>query len=155
MPGPTRPLPITEPRKLAAALRRLDERERRVLELRYGLGGERQHVLAEVGRLLGVSRERARQLETKALQKLSAQGARRPPAPGPAEHPAFLKSFVRPGTLFSLQSGPAHGYELRQRLRARGFESSTTASCAPSSARAWSARAGREAATAPSVASIG
>ena len=34
---------ITEPRKLAAALERLDERESRVLELRYGLRGERQH----------------------------------------------------------------------------------------------------------------
>ena len=60
MPGPTRPLPITDPRKLAAALKRLDERERRVLELRYGLEGEHQHVLAEVGRVLGVSRERVR-----------------------------------------------------------------------------------------------
>ncbi len=117
MPGPTRPLPITEPRKLAAALGRLDERERRVLELRYGLRGEHQHVLADVGRVLGVSRERARQLETRALAKLGAPPTRRQAV----EHPAFLKSFVRPGTLFSLQSGPAHGYELRKRLRARGF----------------------------------
>ncbi|MDQ3356250.1 MAG: helix-turn-helix transcriptional regulator [Actinomycetota bacterium] len=121
MPGPTRPLPITEPRKLAAALKRLDERERRVLELRYGLRGERQHMLAEVGRLLGVSRERARQLETKALARLGTQGGAPPTRHQPVEHPAFLKSFVRPGTLFSLQSGPAHGYELRKRLRARGF----------------------------------
>ena len=73
MAGPTKPLPITEPRKLAAALERLDERDRRVLELRYGLGGEDQHVLAEVGRALGVSRERARQLEARALAKLGAQ----------------------------------------------------------------------------------
>ena len=73
-PGPTRPLPITEPRELAAALKRLDERERRVLDLRYGLLGEDQHVLAEEGRVLGVPRERARQLETRALAKLGAQG---------------------------------------------------------------------------------
>ncbi len=78
MRGPTRPLPITEPRKLAAALNLLDERERRVLELRYGLGGEHQHVLAEVGRVLDVSRERARQLETRALAKLGAQGGAPP-----------------------------------------------------------------------------
>ncbi len=121
MPGPTRPLPITEPRKLAAALGRLDERERRVLELRYGLRGEHQHVLADVGRVLGVSRERARQLETRALAKLGAQGGAPPTRRQAVEHPAFLKSFVRPGTLLSLQSGPAHGYELRERLRARGF----------------------------------
>ncbi len=79
MSGPTRPLPITEPRKLTAALERLDERERRVLELRYGLRGERQHVLAEVGRALGVSRERARQLETRALAKLDAHSQPKPP----------------------------------------------------------------------------
>ena len=72
--GPTRPLPITEPRELAAALESLEERERRVLELRYGLGGERQHVLAEVGSAFGVSRERARQLESRALGKLGAHG---------------------------------------------------------------------------------
>ena len=81
MPGPTRPLPITDPRKLAAALEHLDERERRVLELRYGLGGEQQHVLADVGRALGVSRERARQLESRALAKLAAQ-AGAPATPG-------------------------------------------------------------------------
>ena len=74
MPGPTRPLPITEPHELAAALERLDERERRVLELRYGLRDEHQRVLAEVGRVLGVSRERARQLEARALTKLGACG---------------------------------------------------------------------------------
>ncbi len=81
MSGPTRPLPITDPRELVAALERLDERERRVLELRYGLGGERQHVLAEVGGVLGVSRERARQLETRALAKLGAQGGAPPTRP--------------------------------------------------------------------------
>ena len=121
MSGPTRPLPITESRKLAAALKRLDERERRVLELRYGLRGERRHLLAEVGTLLGVSRERARQLETKALAQLGAHGGPPPTRRQPVEHLAFLKSFVRPETLLCLQNGPAHGYELRQRLRARGF----------------------------------
>ena len=78
MPGPTRPLPITEPRELAAALERLDECERRVLVLRYGLRGERQRVLAEVGRELGVSHERARQLKSRALAKLGAQGGAPP-----------------------------------------------------------------------------
>ena len=121
VPGPTRPLPITEPRPLAAALKRLDERERRVLELRYGLRGERQHLLAEVGRVLGVSRERARQLETSALAKLGTQSGA-PATRGQAvERPAFLESFVRPWTLLSLRSGPAHGYELKERLRARGL----------------------------------
>ena len=122
MPGPKRPLPITEPRKLAAALRRLDDRDRRVLELRYGLGGERQHLLAEVGRELGVSRERARQLEDRALRKLAAHGGAPAPRRGQAvETPAFMEGFVRPWTLLCLRRGPAHGYELRERLRERGL----------------------------------
>ncbi len=121
MPGPKRPLPITEPRKLAAALRRLDERDRRVLELRYGLGGERQHLLAEVGRELGVSRERARQLEDRALRKLAAHGQAPAASREAVETPAFLEGFVRPWTLLCLHRGPAHGYELRERLRERGL----------------------------------
>ncbi len=93
MPGPTTPLPITEPLKLAAVLERLDERERRVLELRYGLEGEHQHGLAEVGRVLGVSRERVRQLETRALAKLGAHGGAPPPAVRSSKAPRSLRAL--------------------------------------------------------------
>ena len=48
----------------------LDERERRVLELRYGIGGDRACTLEEVGKEFGVTRERIRQIEAKALRKL-------------------------------------------------------------------------------------
>ena len=48
----------------------LDERERRVLELRYGIGGDRARTLEEVGKEFGVTRERIRQIEAKALRKL-------------------------------------------------------------------------------------
>ena len=51
-------------------LNTLEERERRVLELRYGIGGDRAHTLEEVGKEFGVTRERIRQIEAKALRTL-------------------------------------------------------------------------------------
>jgi RNA polymerase primary sigma factor len=41
-----------------------------VLELRYGLGGQRPQTLDEVGRTFNVTRERVRQIENQALRKL-------------------------------------------------------------------------------------
>jgi RNA polymerase primary sigma factor len=52
------------------ALNALPERERRVIELRYGLRGHEPLTLEEVGRALGVTRERVRQIETNTLRKL-------------------------------------------------------------------------------------
>jgi RNA polymerase primary sigma factor len=49
----------------------LSHRERRVLELRYGLDGEQPRTLDEVGRAFNVTRERIRQIEKRCLQKLS------------------------------------------------------------------------------------
>ena len=49
---------------------RLTQREAEVLKLRFGLGDNRERTLAEVGQELGISRERARQLESEALRKL-------------------------------------------------------------------------------------
>jgi len=56
--------------QIRSALDVLNERERAVLELRYGLRDGRAHTLEEVGRELGVTRERVRQIEAKALRKL-------------------------------------------------------------------------------------
>jgi RNA polymerase primary sigma factor len=50
----------------------LSERERRVLELRYGLNGEQPRTLDEVGRTFQVTRERIRQIENQSLKKLRA-----------------------------------------------------------------------------------
>lgn len=55
---------------LARVLQSLPERERRVIELRFGLEDGRQHTLEEVGQQFGVTRERIRQIESKTLQKL-------------------------------------------------------------------------------------
>jgi RNA polymerase primary sigma factor len=72
------PLPEEE---AEAALRRealrsilgsLSQRERRVLELRYGLDGQQPRTLDEVGRTFNVTRERIRQIEHQSLKKLRA-----------------------------------------------------------------------------------
>jgi RNA polymerase primary sigma factor len=57
---------------LREALENLSYRERRVLELRYGLDGEHPCTLDEVGRTFNVTRERIRQIEHKALRKLQS-----------------------------------------------------------------------------------
>jgi RNA polymerase primary sigma factor len=57
---------------LRDALENLSYRERRVLELRYGLGGEHPCTLDEVGRAFNVSRERIRQIEHQSLKKLQS-----------------------------------------------------------------------------------
>src|SRR5438034_8430994 len=57
-------------KELAEALLRLNPRMRRVLSLRFGLNGERPQTLEEVGAGLGITRERVRQLESRALREL-------------------------------------------------------------------------------------
>jgi RNA polymerase primary sigma factor len=54
------------------ALAPLSDREKEVLRLRYGLGTDREYTLEEIGRRLSVTRERVRQIESRALQKLRA-----------------------------------------------------------------------------------
>jgi RNA polymerase primary sigma factor len=55
---------------LAAAIERLAPREQAVLQRRFGLDGSGPQTLAEIGRSLGLSKERARQIEEEALRKL-------------------------------------------------------------------------------------
>jgi RNA polymerase primary sigma factor len=55
---------------LEAVLSTLGERERRVVQLRYGLADGRPRTLEEIGGLFGVTRERIRQIESKTLNKL-------------------------------------------------------------------------------------
>src|SRR5665213_1145614 len=55
---------------LQDALENLSYRERRVLELRYGLDGEHPHALQEISSTFNVTRERIRQIENESLEKL-------------------------------------------------------------------------------------
>jgi RNA polymerase primary sigma factor len=58
--------------RLAEALENLSYRERRIVELRYGLFGEQPRTLDEVGRMFGLTRERTRQVEEHAVRKLAS-----------------------------------------------------------------------------------
>jgi RNA polymerase primary sigma factor len=63
---------IMQREELDNVLGTLTHRERRVVELRFGLKGEHPRTLEEVGQKLGVTRERIRQIEAKTLAKLEA-----------------------------------------------------------------------------------
>ncbi len=61
--------------RLGQWIAQLNEREQRILQLRFGLEGSEPLTLSQIGRLINVSRERVRQLETRALAKLRQLGA--------------------------------------------------------------------------------
>jgi RNA polymerase primary sigma factor len=64
-------------RDVAEALETLTPRERLALQLRFGLGNGTPHTLAEVAEQLRISRERVRQIENEAIQKLRRSGVER------------------------------------------------------------------------------
>lgn len=59
------------------ALSTLSPREQEVLRLRFGFNGNHPHTLAEIGDKYGISRERVRQIEAKALKRLQHPDRRR------------------------------------------------------------------------------
>ncbi|MBT5267355.1 MAG: sigma-70 family RNA polymerase sigma factor, partial [Rhodospirillaceae bacterium] len=56
--------------QLGLVLSELTPREERIVRMRFGLGVGREHTLEEIGQMLGVTRERVRQIEAKALMKM-------------------------------------------------------------------------------------
>jgi RNA polymerase primary sigma factor len=79
-PLPASPVEATLKQDLNTRLQQLLEvltpRERRVIMLRFGLGGEGEHTLEEIGKQFGLSRERIRQIEQVAMGKLRGNGRR-------------------------------------------------------------------------------
>lgn len=56
--------------QIASILSTLTDRERKIIKMRFGIGGGKSHTLEEVGAEFSVTRERIRQIEAKALAKL-------------------------------------------------------------------------------------
>jgi RNA polymerase primary sigma factor len=63
---------ILQKEEVTKVLSTLTHRERKVIELRFGLKGEHARTLEEVGQKFGVTRERIRQIEAKTLTKLKS-----------------------------------------------------------------------------------
>ena len=61
---------VMDKERISGLLDHMTERERRILDLRFGLQDEKQHTLAQIAKKLKVSRERIRQIENIALKKL-------------------------------------------------------------------------------------
>ena len=60
----------SEAKRIIAVLSDLDEREAKILRMRYGLGGEEPRTLKEIGARIALTRERVRQIEQEALNKI-------------------------------------------------------------------------------------
>lgn len=62
---------------IRVAMDRLSDRERYVIEMRFGIDREREHTLSEVAKELGVSLERVRQIQVRAISKMKTPGLRK------------------------------------------------------------------------------
>jgi RNA polymerase primary sigma factor len=62
---------------LNEAMDRLSDRERYVIEMRFGINREREHTLSEVAQELGVSLERVRQIQVRAISKMKTPSLRK------------------------------------------------------------------------------
>jgi RNA polymerase primary sigma factor len=108
---------------LLRRMERLDSRERAILNLRYGLGGEVPLTLKEIGRRLGVTREWVRKIELRAVRKLEEgwETGRHHRCPKP--HPAARnrRTSPSPAELRGQLSTVANGATEKIMARSRSF----------------------------------
>ena len=86
--------------RIADVLQSLDYREREILRLRYGLVDGYAYTLEEVGKIFSVTRERVRQIETKAVRSLQHPVRAR-------QLSGFLDDCPNPSPLAAMTTGDA------------------------------------------------
>ena len=99
-----------ERKSLLRRLDSLDERERAVLTLRFGLEGEAPLTLREIGERLGVTREWVRKIELRAVRKLDRAGEPMPPSTEsrpPYRRHSGLRGSPHPDPIQGVFSGPS------------------------------------------------
>ena len=99
---------------LANALDALDPRMRRVVERRFGLDGQPPQTLEELGAELGITRERVRQLELRALRQLREQ------APGLLDYLRSPAGYEKTASMLAAARRAAAARRPRSAGRARG-----------------------------------
>ena len=109
--------------ELAAAMLRLNPRQQRVLTERFGLDGGRPKTLEEVGEILGITRERVRQLETRALRELRvgrtrARALPQDVDPGDSAEAVAVRATSRPASRAGRRAGAASRARSDARARA-------------------------------------
>jgi len=88
-PGPDYGIQVREDREvLTSRMRCLNEREKRVIRFRYGLGGESASTLETIGKQLGITREWVRVIEQRAIRKLGSLPGLDDDSPGRSQLPA-------------------------------------------------------------------
>ena len=118
---------------LLSRLDRLDERERTILSLRYGLEGASPLTLKEIGRRLGVTREWVRKIELRAVRKLDHDDESDVAAsPLPKARPR--RSVSRSAGAISGHSPAPAGAQLRPRARSHSLPAAITRTGQPSQA---------------------
>ena len=99
----------------------IDERDARVLKLRYGLEGQEPLTLKEIGREVGLTRERVRQIEMEALRRIQSQMLKDRPQRFGSIQASHRQDLTRNDTSNPSQRTPA-GSELDSRIRMKNSD---------------------------------
>ena len=112
----------------------LDDRERTILVLRYGLEGETPLTLKEIGRRLGVTREWVRKIEVRAVRKLDTRNEINPAGGRPRSTPRRQTARQASSEIPASPIGAPSGVKLRTRVGARSFPAAVRRSTKPARA---------------------
>lgn len=120
-------------------LRQLPERERMVIAMRFGVGGQRPQTLDQVGQHFGLTRERVRQLESLAIKKMRQLAEGEEPDPSPSARPSVRSNaFVLTDEQLALVlAAREKGYMQKQVATALGITVAKFATALKRAGHSW------------------